>query len=187
VRAESQRKVLDAARELLAAGNVRDLTLDHVAARSGVAKTTIYRRWSNKHELALTLVIDMVENQAGTPDMGDIRPELTSFVGGVVQVLSSTLMGPVIQALIPEIAAHPELATAFRDRVVRLREAELGRLLQRGVRRGDVRPDHDLELVHELLFGPLYYRLLLSSSPLDAGLAQRVVDAVLPSLRPSGR
>ena len=67
--------------------------------------------------------------------------------------------------------------------------AEVHRLVDRGIERGDLRPDTDRELIHELLFGPVYYRLMLSGEPLDQGLAERVVDAVLPGLRgrPRGR
>lgn len=53
--------------------------------------------------------------------------------------------------------------------------------MELGIERGDLRPDTDRELMHELLFGPVYYRLMLSGAPLDEGLAERVVDAVLPA------
>ena len=96
-------------------------------------------------------------------------------------ILGSTLMGRVMQGLVSDLAADPELAQAFRGRVVAARVAEVRRLVERGIERGELRPDADLELAHELLFGPIYYRLLLSGEPLEPGLAERVVDAVLPA------
>jgi AcrR family transcriptional regulator len=177
----SEKAILDAARELLAEGGVRELTVEGVAARSGVAKTTIYRRWRGMNELALAVLIDMVETVVSTPDLGDTRAELVSFVDAAVKILGSALMGRVMQGLVSDLATDPELARAFRERVVAMRIGEVRRLIERGIERGDLRPDADIELAHELLFGPVYYRLLLSGAPLEKGLAGRVVDAVLPA------
>lgn len=175
--------ILAATRELLAQGGVRELTIEGVAARSGVAKTTIYRRWHSKDELALAVLIDMVQTVVAVPDLADTRAELISFVKGAVRVLGKTLMGPVMKGLVSELATDSDLATAFRSQVVALRLAEVARLIERGVERGELRPDVDVHLAHELLFGPVYYRLFLSGEPLDGKLAERIVDAVLPYLR----
>jgi AcrR family transcriptional regulator len=181
-RARTDKAILDATRELLAEGGVRELTVERVSARSGVAKTTIYRRWRGKHELALAVLIDMVENVVSTPDLDDTRKELITFVDAAVKILGSTLMGRVMQGLVSDLATDPRLARAFRERVVAMRVGEVRRLIARGIERGDLRPDADVELAHELLFGPVYYRLLLSGQPLDKRLAERVVDAVLPAI-----
>jgi AcrR family transcriptional regulator len=174
--------ILDATREILAEGGVRVLTVEAVSARSGVAKTSIYRRWRGKHELALAVLLDMVATVVATPDLGDARAELTAFVNAAVRILGSTLMGPVMKGLVSDLATDPKLARAFQSRVVALRLAEVERLLKLGVERGEVRPDADVVLTHELLFGPVYYRLLLSGGKLDSGLASRIVDAVWPSI-----
>ncbi len=173
--------ILNATRELLAESGVRGLTIEGVAARAGVAKTTIYRRWRSKDELALAVLIDMVENVVATPDLGDTEKELVAFVDAAVRILGSTLMGRVMQGLVSDLATDPELARAFRERVVTMRVAEVRRLIERGIGRGEIRPDADVELAHELLFGPVYYRLLLSGAPLEKGLAERIVTAVLPA------
>ena len=178
----TNRAILDATREILAEGGVRALTVEKVAARSGVAKTTIYRRWRGKDELALAVLIDMVEHVVATPDLDSTRDELVAFVNSAVEILGSTLMGRVMQGLVSDLATDPELAEAFQTRVVAMRVAEVRRLVERGIERGELRRDADVELVHELLFGPVYYRLLLSGAPLEPGLAERIVDAVLPAI-----
>ena len=179
----AERAILDATGELLAERGVHELTVERVAARAGVAKTTIYRRWRGKRELALAVLLDTIETADAVPDdLGDTRAELISFVGATVRVLGSTLMGRVMQGLVSDLATDPKLARAFRTRIVGVRMAELAQVIERGIERGDLRPDADLELAHELLFGPVYYRLLLSGSALDDGLAERVVDAVLPAI-----
>ncbi len=182
--ARAHTAILDATRELLAKGGVRELTVEGVAARAGVAKTTIYRRWRSKDELALAVLIDMVQSVVAVPELGDTRAELTTLVKRAVRVLGKTLMGTVMQGLVPELSTDSDLAVAFRREVVSLRLAEVKRLIERGITRGDIRPDVDVELTHELLFGPVYYRLFLTGDPLDDRLAQRIVDAVLPGLRP---
>src|SRR5206468_6846 len=84
--------ILAATRELLAECNVHQLTVEKVAARSGVAKTTIYRRWRSKDELALAVLLDMVEQIVEVPDLGDIRAELIALLDTAVQILGTTLM-----------------------------------------------------------------------------------------------
>lgn len=178
---KTERAILDATRELLAEGGVQRLTVEGVAARSGVAKTTIYRRWRSKDELALAVLLNMVEQIVELPDLGDTRAELIAFVNGAVEILGSTLMGRVMQGLVSDLATDPALGQAFRERVVSYRVSEMRRLVERGIERGDLRPDTDVDLLHEALFGPVYYRLLLSGGTLDSGLAARLVDAVLPA------
>jgi AcrR family transcriptional regulator len=178
----TDRKILDATRELLVEGGVRALAVEGVAARSGVAKTTIYRRYRSKNELALAVLIDMVRTVAAVPDLGDTRAELTRFVRATVKVLAESLMGRIMQGLVSDLADDAELAAAFRDRVVALRMSEVRRIVQRGQQRGDVRLDADVDLVHDMLFGPVYYRLLLSGAPLERGLADAIVNAIYPTL-----
>ena len=101
--------ILQATRELLVEGGVQKLTVEGVAARAGVAKTTIYRRWRDKDELALAVVLDMVERVVELPELGDTRAELLAFVGAAVEVLGSTLMGRVMQGLVSDLATDPEL------------------------------------------------------------------------------
>ena len=94
--AETEQVILQVTRELLVECGVQGLTIEKVAARAGVAKTTIYRRWRDKDELALAVVLDMVEQVVKLPELGDTRAELLAFVNAAVKVLGSTLMGRVM-------------------------------------------------------------------------------------------
>jgi AcrR family transcriptional regulator len=182
-RERTEQAILEATRELLAEGGVRHLTVEKVAARSGVAKTTIYRRWRSKDELALAVLLKMVEQIVEVPDLGDIRAELVGFVDGAVKILGATLMGRVMRGLASDLATDPELGRSFREQIVAFRVSEVRRVLERAIERGELRPDIDVDLVHEMLFGPVYYRLLLSGGDLDARLGERIVDTVLPAIR----
>ncbi len=181
---ETELAILQATRELLVEGGVQGLTIEKVAARTGVAKTTIYRRWRDKDELALAVVLDMVEQVVLLPVLGDTRADLLAFVEAAVEVLGSTLMGRVMQGLVSDLATDPDLARAFREQVVSVRDAEVERLVERGIERGDLRPGTDPGTAHELLIGPVYYRLLLTGQPLDRAFARRTVDAVLRAFAP---
>src|SRR6476469_10339823 len=99
--ARSNKAILDATRELLAAdGDVGSLTVEAVAARSGVAKTTIYRRWRDKWELALdAAMIDMLTTFDDPIDVGETREELLTFVNSGIRTLGSTPYGPAMQVL----------------------------------------------------------------------------------------
>jgi AcrR family transcriptional regulator len=182
----SRQAILDAARELLAEdGGVRALTVEAVAARSGVAKTTIYRRWRDKWELALDAVmIDMLPRFDDPVDVGDTRQELITFIDPIVKFLGSRPYGPAMQALVSVIASEPELARAYRERVVEPRREQLAPVIARGIARGDLRPDTDVQLLHEFLLGPTFYRLLLSGGSLDRRLAARLVDGILAGFTP---
>ena len=182
----SKQTILDTTRELLAKqGDVGSLTVEAVAARSGVAKTTIYRRWRDKWELALDAVmIDMLPGFAEPVDVGDTRKELVTFVQSALKNLSTPPSGPAMQALASQIATDPELGRVYREQVVEPRREQLRPVIERGIDRGDLRPDTDVRLVHELLIGPLFYRLLFSGGPIDRKLSTRLADAILDGFSP---
>src|SRR3954447_6705364 len=109
--------ILDATRELLLEGGVQRLTIEGVAARAGVAKTTIYRRWRSKDELAFAVLLELVDLLT-VPDVGNTREELVYLVESVVRVLGSTMMGGVMQGLVSDLASDSDRQRAFREQVV---------------------------------------------------------------------
>src|SRR3954453_17219212 len=147
---ERRTAILDATRELLVEGGVQRLTVEGVAARAGVAKTTIYRRWRSKDELAFAVLLELVELLA-VPDVDDTREELIYLVESVVRVLGSTMMGAVMQGLVPHLAANPHRQHAFRERVGGDWVGELRNVVERGAQRGFEGPDAGPDLLYELL------------------------------------
>jgi AcrR family transcriptional regulator len=181
----SKQAILDATRELLAEeGGVRALTIEAVAARSGVAKTTIYRRWRDKWELALdAAMIDVLTTFDDPIDVGDTRNELITFVNSALRTLGSKPYGPAMQGLVSEVATDPQLARVYRDYVVEPRRRQVKAVIERGIERGDLRLDTDPRLVQELLIGTIYYRLLFSGPPLNRKLGTHLVDVILDGFR----
>src|SRR4029077_15766297 len=183
----SRQAILDATLQLLARdGDVGSLTVEAVAALSGVAKTTIYRRWRDKWELALDAVmIDMLPGFAEPVDVGDTRKELVPFVEAPMKNLSAPPSGPAMRGLASQIATDHELGRVYLEQVVEPRRAQLRPVVERGIARGDLRPDTDVRLVHEMLLGPVFYRLLFSGGHLNRKLSTRLVDAVLDGFAPT--
>ena len=175
-RARSDKAILNATRALLEEHGVRGLTIEAVAERSGVAKTTIYRRHRDRDDLALAVLIEDTESFRTPPDLGDTRKELLRFVKEATEIIRR---GNVIQGIASEIATNPDLGQTYRERIIEIRLAEVGAIIERGIERGDLRPDTDVRVAHELLVGPLMYRLIFSGMPLDRKHARQVVDAVM--------
>ncbi|WP_374991132.1 TetR-like C-terminal domain-containing protein [Streptomyces sp. LHD-70] len=88
--------------------------------------------------------------------------------------------------MVSEVAADPELAKAYRERVVNRRRADVRSLVERGIARGEMRPDLDPEMVTDLLLVPIYYRLFLSGPPLDEEFGKQLVAAVIAHCRMEG-
>jgi AcrR family transcriptional regulator len=180
-----RRAILDAARDLLIEEGYPHLYLEHVAARAGVGKATIYRRWRSKEELVADLLDELASPHIAVPETGDTRQELVAAVSNPMRALTDTEFGPVIRALLGQIAVNPTIGDPFRDTVVRARRQEVARVVRRGVERGDLRPDADVGIATELLVGPVYFRLVFGGS-LDSALAERVVAAFLDGYAASG-
>jgi AcrR family transcriptional regulator len=180
--AASDRAILDAARVLLDEGPLGDLTMEKVAARAGVAKTTLYRRWRTKEQLALAVLGEMARRQVPVPDLGDTRAEFVHAVADTARTMDGTIAGRTIRGLVPALGTDRELAAAFVGTLVELRRTAMRSVVDRGLARGDLNPDAPLELVSDLLIGPLLWRLLLTGERLDVATAERLVDAALHGL-----
>ena len=179
---EAHEAILDAARDLLIEAGYDRLRLEHVAKRAGVGKATIYRRWSSKEELAEALLEQLASPHLTIPDSGDTRNELLQVVTNAIRGLAGSAFGPVVRALLSQIAINPLLGDPFRESVVRTRRAQVSGVIERGIARGDLRDDADASVATELLVGPVYYRLVFGGT-LDEDFARRVVDGVFDGYR----
>lgn len=178
----AHRAILEAAREELVAHGFTRFRLEHVATRAGVGKATIYRRWRSKEALAQELLSELAAPHIGVADVGDTREELRLCVAHPLEAIRDTPFGPVIRALLSQIASNPTLGDPFRATVVAARRREIAEVVRRGIVRGDLRADADVDIATELLVGPVYFRLMFGGD-LDDAFAQRVGDAVHAALR----
>jgi AcrR family transcriptional regulator len=180
----ADRAILKATLELIAERGIHDFRTEDVASRAGVGKGAIYRRYRSKDELVMTAVAALVREQIALPDTGSTRGDLLVLMREAVALYRGSLARRLIPNVIGAMAGKPELARAVREDFLAGRRAALGGVLRRGVERGDLRPDLDLELALDVLGGPLFYRLLVTGGPLDEGLAAGVADLILRGFAP---
>ena len=182
--ARAGRAILVATLELMAERGVRDLRMDDVAERAGVGKATIYRRYRSKDELVADAVATLV-SEIAIPDTGSTRSDLLALMRQAVELYSGPLAPGLMPALLEETRRNPELATTLRDQFLADRRSALSAVLKRGVRRGDLRRDLDLELALDVLGGAIFYRLLVTGGAIDERLAQGVVELILRGFAPT--
>lgn len=175
---EADRAILRAAVDLLADEGYGGVTMEGVAARAGVGKATVYRRWPCKSALVVDALTACRESGSQPPDTGSTRDDLLVFVRGFMHQLRTSDAGRVMPALVAELSRNPELAEEFREGFVQPRRAKVLEAVRRGVERGEVRAGVDAELVADGVVALLMHRFLVTGMEIDDDLPVRVVDVL---------
>jgi AcrR family transcriptional regulator len=170
--------ILDAAIETFIECGWDGLTIEGVAARAGVGKTTIYRRYPGRMDLLVAAADRLAEEKDAAPDTGTLRGDLVALVDAYLGMLASTRAGRAIPAMVAAAARNPEVASAYREFIAQ-RRREAAEPIERAIRRGELAIDTDVGLVLDLLVAPLFYRSFVSLVPTDAAYRDDLVDAVL--------
>ena len=177
---KARRAILEAAAQLLLAQGLEAVSMDAVAERAGVSKATIYRWWPSKETLALDALYDEWDTTRPSPrDTGSLRADLLALLRPWIRRLRARPYGRVIAALIAEAQTDPEFAEEYRARFVEPRRGPARALFRRAIERGEIPADTKIEVALDLLYGPLYHRLLHGHAPLSDRFVQDVVDAAL--------
>jgi AcrR family transcriptional regulator len=184
---EADRAILTATVDLLAERGLDGMSIEEVAARAGVGKATIYRRWPSKGLLALDAFVVSFAEQQPLPDTGTLRSDLVAALNAWVRAVTGTSMGRMLTGLIAEAQHDPELRAAWRDRVLEPLRAQHRVMLDRAVARGEIPASVDQDVVLDLFFGAAQHRLLLGHLPLTEDFIDEVVDVILRGIeRPPG-
>jgi len=173
--------ILKAAAELTDRYGFTGVTIDAIAAKAGVARATIYRRWPDKTALTMEAFLASVNSTLTWADTGSIREDARHQLVTVAVLLGEDPAGQRIARLIGDAQADSALGHAFRERFLGPRRAECRLAFERAVTRGQLRDDIDLELATDALYGPLYYRLLVGHQPLTREFAEDLFDRVFPT------
>jgi AcrR family transcriptional regulator len=182
--ARADRAIIEATLDLIAERGVYAFRTEDVASRAGVGKGAIYRRFASKDELVTAAIGALVDREIVVPDTGSTREDLLELMHEAVSLYSGALPGRLMPNLVSAMAERPELARTFRDGFLAARRAGLTEVLLRGIERGDLRRDLDIEFALDVLGGPLFYRLLITHGPIDDELAQSVVELMLRGFSP---
>ncbi|MFC6880228.1 MULTISPECIES: TetR/AcrR family transcriptional regulator [Actinomadura] len=177
--------VRSATLETLRESGYSRLTLEGVAARAGTTKPAIRRRWRTRQHL----VVDALATTLGTaptPDTGCTHCDLIEGIGTLTEAFSGdTVIRRALPGLVADLQEDPQLAASFFERLFHPRRATTAAALRRGVERGDLREDADIDLLLDMLAATTYYRALFGHLPITEDLAEHVVTVVLDGVATS--
>jgi len=170
-------RILEQLLVLLGSRGYAGLTLDELAVRSGVAKTTILRRWPSKAAVAAAGVERLALQSVDVPDSGTLRGDLSALLHGARETFAHG-RGQFVATLLREAGHHPEI-TDLLDAILHTRRQAYRRVLARATARGELDPSVDQELLIDMLMGPLWTRLLITRDPVTREYVDANVQAVL--------
>jgi AcrR family transcriptional regulator len=179
-RSEASREaILTAAGELLLERGVNSISMDAVADRAGASKATIYRWWPSKELLALEALFSEWEpTHPSTHDTGTLAGDLNALVGPWTRQLASKPYARVIAALITKAQDDPEFAREYDARFIQPRRDQARAIFARAIDRDEIPPDTDIEAALDVLYGPIYHRILHGHAKLTERFTRTVVDYV---------
>jgi AcrR family transcriptional regulator len=177
----ARRAILQAANELLEGEGFAAVTVEAIAERAGVSKATVYRWWPNRAAVVMDGFLSTVSSEVPFPHTGHAREDIRLHMQRLTEAFGGK-MGRTVAALIAEGQTDPELAEALRSRWLTVRRAEAREILELGIERGEFREDLDLEVAVDVLYGPIYYRMLVGHAPLDEAFADALADQVFAGL-----
>jgi AcrR family transcriptional regulator len=178
---EADRAIRDAARALLRELGYAGLTIEGVAARAGVAKTTVYRRWPSKAELVFEVGVHP-SDLGPAPDTGSLAGDLAAVAAIIVRSLDRPVAAEALAGLVGDVRRDRALMATLVDRFIGSERAWMAAILERAARRRELAAAVDPALALDLLLGPLLTRAFFTGGSLDASLGRRVADAVHRSL-----
>src|SRR5829696_3268846 len=171
--------ILEATLAILQEQGYRGVTIESVAARAGVARPTIYRRWPSKPAMVVAALIASAELAIPVPDTGSSRRDLIAVQRHQVALMNSPDSRRITAGLVADLAHDPELADAYVTQYLAPRRETVWQVLQRGVDRGDLDADIDLAFAYDLLIGPLFMRAIVWGQPLAPDAAENTADVIL--------
>jgi AcrR family transcriptional regulator len=173
----SRERVLTTAFELLSDNGVGGFTVDEVARRSGVAKTTIYRHWPTREALVID-ACSRISAEQEIPDTGSLEGDVTAILSGIARLLGSARWASVLPSIVDVAERDPEFA-GIHSRIQRGHAAPLRAVLERAVARGELPETADRSSIVAALLGPLFYRRWFSREPIDDRFVAAIAGLVI--------
>ncbi len=185
VRAE--RAIHDATLQILVEQGYEGMSIEAVAARAGVGKATIYRRYDGKDALVAAALRTLNPDPEFTlPDTGSVREDFRLLIERFAATTFGTILGPMIVRLLSAVITNPTLQPIFVESVVGPRQAAALAIIQRGVDRGNLRADLDIHRTLDMLIGAIIYRVLFGGGPIAdlpetiAGYVDLLIEGAAP-------
>lgn len=178
---ETKKAILTASYELLLEKGFIAVTVEGIAERAGVSKATIYKWWPNKAAVVLDGYFAATESMLLVPDTGSTREDLFIQVNNLASFITSS-KGKVITELIAEGQFDKNIADEYRIRYFNPRRLISRNIIERGILRGELKKDLDLELSIDMIFAPLFYRLLITGETVDSAFVNSLISYALMGL-----
>jgi AcrR family transcriptional regulator len=180
--ADARAAILCAARELLNDGGITSVTMEGIAARAGVGKPTIYRSWPNAHAVAMAALMEAGETAPRLARTRSALADLKRQLRGVAEVFA-TRMGRQVTSMIAAASADSELSKVFRNHFILARREEGRTIIARAILAREISAKIDADVALDMIYGPIFYRLLMGHAPLDGKFTDAVVDHALRGLK----
>jgi AcrR family transcriptional regulator len=177
----TRESVIAATREALVEEGYAAVTIDGIARRSGVARTTIYRHWGSLAHLVVDAV-SLIDEQWSAPDTGSVRDDLVAQGMRLNEKLATSEWGRALPTLIDGSSRDPELLRLHTERTCQRRDQTIA-LVERGMARGELPGGLEAALIVDRIAGPIFYHHLIMHTPLDRAYIVRLVDDVLAPFR----
>lgn len=158
------------------------VSLERVAARAGAGKAAIYRRWPSKLEFACEAIRSVEVMRLGTTDHGSLQADIRAYLRATRAVLRHPLVRRIVPDLVAERLRSHELAMMLHG-IAEARRQFGHRLLDRAIARNELRADLDKELALDLLFAPLYSRLIVRGKSFTKAELDRLGKALLAAVK----
>ena len=186
-RSESRRAaILAAAGELMLEGGLSAATMEAIAERAGVGKATIYKWWPSRGAVALEGFMVSAADSWSLPEGASAPEALRVLVASAVRLFAGTRAGQLMRSLAADAQSQPEIALALREQWFGPRRAVAAEIIRKGIENGELRADLDLAVTLDLVFAPVYYRLLFGHEQMDEEFAARSIEQVLHGIAEPG-
>jgi len=180
--AATEKAILTASYDLLLETGFGAVTVEKIAERAKVSKATIYKWWPNKAAVVMDGFLSAAMSRLPVPDTGSAIEDIVIQVTNLARFLTSR-EGKVINELIAEGQFDSKLAEEYRLRYFNPRRLDSRHILERGVQRGELKQDVDLEICIDLIYGPLFYRLLVTGEKLDEAFIKILVTYAFEGIK----
>jgi AcrR family transcriptional regulator len=177
----ARRRILESALALVEEVGFANATTDAIAERAGASKATIYRWWPNKAAVLIEALHNQVAQERPFPDTGDLHQDIHLQLQNFIGLLTSR-RGRLFKAFIAAAQTDPEVAEAFRTLWIKPRRREARSVLERHQRKGSLPKNLDFNTALDLIYGPIYFRLLAGHAPLTSEFAREIADLALQGL-----
>jgi AcrR family transcriptional regulator len=173
--------ILNASLTLLKKKGYRSVTIEGIASEAAVGKQTIYRWWKSKAEVILEAFARHTASQVIAPDSGALKTDLQFFLEQAFDLLTREY-GEIVRGLMSEAIVDQDFAKAMRDIFIDSRRNALKEILLKGIERGELASNLEIEFVIDLIYGPMWYRLLNRHAPLNSKFAGQISELITEKL-----